>query len=104
MVSARAGTGVAPDEWTCSQGTHFAEIFAPSAADVVSKRDCRRSDMNTDLEHIVADLRHAARLLRRARGFTVTAVAVLALTIGANTAVFSVVNGLLLRALPYPDA
>ena len=38
------------------------------------------------------------------RGFTVTAIAVLAICIGANTAVFSVINSLLLRPLPYPDA
>ena len=56
------------------------------------------------IEDIARDIRHAWRLLRRTRGFTVTAVAVLAISIGANTAVFSVVNSLLLRPLPYPDA
>jgi putative ABC transport system permease protein len=55
-------------------------------------------------EDVMRDLRQAWRLLRRARGFTVAAVAVLAMCIGANTAVFSVVNSLLLRPLPYPDA
>ena len=50
------------------------------------------------------DLRHAARMLYRTRGFTVTALAVLAISIGANVAVFSVVNALLLRPLPYKDA
>ena len=55
-------------------------------------------------EDVMRDLRHAWRLLRRARAFTVAAVAVLAMCIGANTAVFSVVNSLLLRPLPYPDA
>src|SRR5687767_4922700 len=56
------------------------------------------------IEDVARDIRHAWRLLRRTRGFTVTAVAVLAISIGANTAVFSVVNSLLLRPLPYPDA
>jgi putative ABC transport system permease protein len=60
--------------------------------------------MHSVLEDVARDIRHAWRLLRRARGFTVTAVAVLAVSIGANTAVFSVVNSLLLRPLPYPDA
>ena len=51
-----------------------------------------------------AELRFAARRLARARSFTIAAVFVLALGIGATTAVFSVVNGVLLRPLPYPAA
>jgi putative ABC transport system permease protein len=50
------------------------------------------------------DLRHTFRLLGRAPGFTAAALVTLALAIGANTAVFSVVYGVLLRPLPYPDA
>ena len=50
------------------------------------------------------DIRHAVRVLARHRTFTLTALAILALGIGANTAMFSVVYGLLLRPLPYPDA
>ena len=51
----------------------------------------------------VRDLGHAARGLARSASFTVVAVATLAIGIGATTAVFSVVDGVLLKPLPYPD-
>jgi putative ABC transport system permease protein len=56
------------------------------------------------LSRLLHDLRYAVRRLGNSPGFSAVAIATIALTIGTNTAMFSLVNGLLLRPLPYPEA
>jgi putative ABC transport system permease protein len=96
-VEENLARGLSPDEARRQALRHFGGTQQARE----SQREARAFPK---LESVLRDLRFGARLLLRDRTFTVMAVLMLALGIGANTAIFSVVSAVLLQPLPYRDA
>lgn len=97
QIEENIASGFSPEE------ARYAALRRLGGAEQI-KEECRDMRQTAYLEDLGKDLRYAGRALRKSPGFAAAIVLTLGLSIGANSAIFSVIDGVLLKPLPYPQA